>query len=97
MKKYLFIDDLRMPNINSGYEVFLARNYKEAIRALQEYNFDIVDFDHDLGENKTGYDIAKYIVENEIRLGDGFRIHSMNVVGVHNIYQLLTHFGYYEV
>lgn len=95
MKKYLFIDDLRIPNITAfDYEVFLARSYKEAIKALKQYKFDIIDFDHDLGEDKTGYDIAKYIIENQIIITDGFIIHSMNPVGVNNIKQLLTHFNY---
>ena len=61
-----------------------------------DYTFDIISFDHDLGEDKTGYDIAKYIVENNINIG-GFNIHSMNVVGRKNIRDLLTHYGYKEI
>lgn len=55
-----------------------------------------MSFDSDLGETKSGYDIAKYLVENQIKIG-AFRIHSMNVVGKKNISELLTHYGYIEI
>ena len=58
--KYLFIDDIRNPSdyINSkhGDYVVEARDYKEAIVALNNYKFDYIYFDHDLGGEKTGYD-----------------------------------------
>jgi len=50
---------------------------------------------HDLGEEKSGYDVAKYIVEYQLPIGS-FRVHSMNPVGRRNIEQLLTHYGYKE-
>ena len=94
MRNILFIDDLRTP---VGFEdfdsVYVARTYSEAIDALWAKSFDLVSFDHDLGEEKTEYDIAKFIVENKIKIA-GFKIHSMNVVGRKNIYELLTHYGY---
>lgn len=96
MKNYLYIDDIRMPNIINGYQLYVARNYNEAIQALTQQYFDIVSFDSDLGETKSGYDIAKYLVENQIKIG-AFRIHSMNVVGKKNISELLTHYGYIEI
>lgn len=34
MKNYLYIDDIRMPNIINGYQLYVARNYNEAIQAL---------------------------------------------------------------
>lgn len=55
-----------------------------------------IDFDHDLGIGKTGYDLAKYIVENNIHL-EFFRVHSMNPVGARNISELLEHYGYSRV
>ena len=60
---------------------------------LKDDNYDIISLDHDLGEDKTGYDIAKYIVENQIKVG-AVAIHSANPVGKFNINQLLTHYGY---
>ena len=96
--KVLFIDDIRNPfnYIKDVNEVCIiqAKTYSAAIQALEDFTFDIIFFDHDLGEEKTGYDIAKYIVENQIEIKDGFKIHSANVVGRKNIYELLTHYGY---
>ena len=101
MVTILFIDDLRNPNTViqnlGGKKIVCANNYEAAIQALNDYTFDIVTFDHDLGEDKTGYNIAKYIVEHQIKINNGFRIHSANSVGRFNIYQLLTHYGYKEV
>lgn len=94
----LFIDDLRESKnyvTEKNYNVIItARNYADAIDWLSNNGWvDIVYFDHDLGEDKTGYDIAKYIVENKIKL-KGFKIHSSNPVGRFNIRQLLEHYGY---
>lgn len=52
-----------------------------------------VSFDHDLGFGINGYDVARWIVENEIPIA-GFTVHSMNPVGAKNIIELLTHYGY---
>ena len=52
-----------------------------------------VSFDHDLGFGINGYDVAKWIVENEIPIA-GFTVHSMNPIGAKNIIELLTHYGY---
>lgn len=97
MKKYLFIDDIRMPHKVNGYQLYVARSYDEAIYALSQKEFDIISFDHDIGVGKTGYDIAKYIVENSIKIKEGFFVHSSNPVGKFNIIQLLTHYGYKEI
>ena len=104
MKKLLiFIDDMRFPkaDIYEDFDdIFIYRNYKDSIKALnflKDKDYEIyMSLDHDLGEDKTGYDIAKYIVENNINIG-GFNIHSMNVVGRKNIRDLLTHYGYKEI
>lgn len=100
---YIYVDDEREYNINFLKEsnpalVFCyCTNYNEAVTMIENYytaGYNIVlDLDHDLGEDKTGYDIAKYVVENEIPLMS-FRCHSMNIVGKKNIEQLLTHYGY---
>lgn len=100
--KYLFIDDIRNPYdyINTCEDeqyTVVARTSHEAIDALKSMTFDVVMFDHDLGEDRTGYDIAKYIVENQVKIKKGFRIHSANPVGRFNISQLLTHYGYQEL
>ena len=69
-------------DLESDINMFLADN-----------SYDIISLDHDLSEDKTGYDIAKYIVENQIKVG-AVAIHSANPVGKFNINQLLTHYGY---
>ena len=46
-----------------------------------------------MGEEKTGYDICKFIVENQISIL-GYALHTMNPVGRQNMYQLLSHYGY---
>lgn len=98
--KYLFIDDIRNPfdyiNSQHGDYVIEAKNYREAIEALKDYTIDYVYFDHDLGVDKTGYDVAKYIVEYQIKI-KGFKIHSANPVGRFNIRQLMTRYGYKEL
>ena len=68
MKNYLYIDDIRIPEKKQDYQLYIARNYNEAINALTQQEFDIISFDHDIGIGKTGYDIAKYIVENNIKI-----------------------------
>lgn len=81
MKNYLYIDDIRIPEKKQDYQLYIARNYNEAINALTQQEFDIISFDHDIGIGKTGYDIAKYIVENNIKIKEGFFVHSSNPVG----------------
>ena len=96
---FVFIDDIReIPRNEFKYGVAI-RDFESAIEYLSTYANDfpiVVSFDHDLGEEKTGYDIAKYIVENNIPI-KAFTIHSMNPVGVKNIRELLTHYGYKEI
>lgn len=92
----IWIDDMRP--IPKGYDIHL-HSFEEAKNIFQKNKdgkITIVDFDHDLGEKLTGYDIAKYIVEHNIPI-EGFRVHSMNPVGGWNIRQLLKKAGYKEV
>lgn len=91
---YIWVDDFRPAPVHSHW----ARTYDEAIWAIENCrarheNFSL-NLDHDLGEEKNGYDICKYLVENSIPVVGGIAIHSMNPVGVANMRQLLTHYGY---
>ena len=101
MKKeiYIYIDDMRQPFIHNAIWV---KSYDEAVAAMRNavevMNMPItltIDFDHDLGEEKTGYDFAKWLIEQKY-IGK-FRIHSMNPVGANNIRQLLKHYGWTEI
>jgi len=92
---YIYIDDMRQPLIPGAIWV---KSYDEAIAALKTIPYTpflVIDFDHDLGEEKTGYDIAKWLVE--YNYFGKFRIHSMNLVGANNIRQLLKHYGWTEI
>ena len=98
----IWIDDERQPSKFFKDQVSLvlkAKNFTEAISLIEsakreKINLELfISFDHDLGLGKSGYDIAKYLVEHNIDIA-GFTIHSMNPVGRKNIYQLLTHYGY---
>ena len=111
MKYFIYVDDIRtndsfyksLPNYNE-WKIIIARNYQDAIRFLRECSDGsiIIDLDHDLGFDgilkmeRSGYDICKYIVENQIPI-TAFHIHSMNPVGAHNMRSLLTHYGYHEI
>ena len=96
MKIYIFIDDDRLTMFNKiGFKTantdvhcYWCKNYKSAVERIKihaDRNDSIfLDLDHDLGEKKTGYDVAKYVVENNILLS-GFNCHSLNIVGRKNI------------
>ena len=92
--EWLWIDDKR-----PAPEPFRhCRNYKEAIASINYFStceggIDFISFDHDLGGKKSGYDIAKYLVENHIPV-QCYAVHSSNPVGRFNIEQLLDHYGY---
>ena len=95
----LFIDDERLPPLQSaGYIV--VRNYNQAIQHMAEWGCPVfISFDHDLGENsKTGYDIANWIIDKDIVTPDWisadftFYVHSQNPVGAENIRRLLTNY-----
>ena len=103
MWKYgLWLDDERQPTkafLKKVEKYFVAESYEDAIFYLANFtdedNYEdvFISFDHDLGEKKTGYDLAKYLLEYNINIG-GFSIHSMNPVGTKNIRELLVHYGY---
>jgi hypothetical protein len=73
---------------NAPYELH-AVNAAEAIAAIDTGEIDFISFDHDLGQGKTGYDVAKYIEE---RAYGGhlrpiyYKVHSANPVGAERIH-----------
>lgn len=78
----LYIDDMRNPPV--GW--VLARTYNEAIELIPFASE--ISFDHDLGEEKTGYDLIKIIEENYFVKGITppiMHCHSANPVGRKNI------------
>lgn len=102
MKKiFIFIDDERTisqvyGSINEDFVLITCRDIVSAISAIKWFS-DIneelyISFDHDLGTKLSGYDIAKFLIENNIKAK--YHVHSMNIVGKINIQDLLNHYGY---
>jgi hypothetical protein len=83
----VYLDDIRDPL--PGF--VLARTYYECIDLLQKHDVYILSLDHDLGGKRTGYDVCKYIVENN-RWPDEIYLHTANPVGRDNMYQLLNRY-----
>lgn len=92
-------------------EWVIVRNYGDAIVEVFNRGFpSYISFDHDLGDNsKTGYDIAKQLVENDMISGEresrksykfsadfDFYVHSKNPVGAENIRNYLSNYFYFK-
>lgn len=96
MQALLWVDDARNPleddwlnfsPIGQNCLVIWAQSYQEAIDFLEKEWPDAICLDHDLGEEKSGYDIAKYIVNRCIDDGRKlplFASQSANPVGREN-------------
>ena len=101
-KVYLSVDDERKNPFTGmtppqGVIYITTRSYQATVDFLgycRDMHWDVlIDLDHDLGEEKTGYDICKFIIENDYPLL-GYMLHTMNPVGMQNMKQLLSHYGY---
>ena len=103
MKK-LYLDDIR-PLPDNTY--ILARSYNEAITYVINNGIpDFISFDHDLGDDEkknllpSGYDFAKWLVEQDMNLNYlfpanfSFYVHSANPVGKKNIESYLNNYLY---
>lgn len=93
----LYLDDLR-PTPEGFDRVY---SYEEFVDYLEREGLpDFISFDHDLGEDLSGYDCAKYLVEycleHQLPLPD-YQVHSQNPVGKENIERLLENFRSFEV
>jgi len=94
----LFLDDERDPP-SDGQEWIVVRTFDAAIAYVAANGMPgFISFDHDLGEEKTGYDFAKWLVdwleENHIPPEFDYYVHSQNPVGAANIESYLD--GYYD-
>lgn len=81
--------------IGRSCKVVWAQSYQEAIDFLEKEWPDAICLDHDLWEEKSGYDIAKYIVDrciNERIKLPLFASQSANPVGRENILGLLNRY-----
>ena len=96
MKKLLWIDDFRNPvkYVIGDYDIVWVKNYDDFCKYINENGLpDIICFDHDLGEEKSGYDCAKFVVnycqKHNLDIPD-YDIQSSNSVGKDNIRSLLN-------
>jgi len=91
--QFLFLDDLRCtpPNFDRVFD------YDGIVKYISQNGLPhFISFDHDLGEGKTGFDCAKFLVEycldhNISKIN--FKVHSQNPVGKQNIESLLNNFN----
>jgi hypothetical protein len=90
----IYLDDLRTPSDNSW---FIIRNHHDFIHKIStSFNqIECISFDHDLGEEKTGFDCAKYLIEycmNNNLTPPQTYVHSANPVGRENIIYLINNY-----
>lgn len=89
----LFIDDIRDPK--DGREWVVVRSYRAAIDTILTHFNEIteISFDHDLGEGKTGYDIAveveKLVDAKHLINVPVMHVHSRNPVGAKRLKQAI--------
>ena len=92
----LYLDDLR-PTPEGFDRVY---SYEEFVAYLERKGLpDFISFDHDLGEDLSGYDCAKYLVAyclEHLRSLPDYQVHSQNPVGRENIERLLENFKNFE-
>ena len=89
---HIWLDDFRAPMIPQTETIAWVKNYDEFVGQVKAFGKHIseciVHFDHDLGEDKSGYDCAKWLVdwciENDYAVPD-YDIQSSNPVGRQNI------------
>lgn len=77
----IWLDDVR--SIPEGYD-YWAKTAEDCIRKLESEGVSFVSFDHDLGNGKSGYDVAKVIEEmaaTNFCKAIEWEIHSANPVG----------------
>lgn len=80
METRLLIDDLRRWD-DFGCDGDTAKTYIAGIQALQAKHYDGLWLDHDLGEDKTGYDVLCWLEEHpEFLPGEIFLV-TANPVG----------------
>ena len=91
----LWLDDERDPTTPTVQRMFGAhgdevwvKTADEAIHMLRTRPVTAISFDHDLGEGKSGYEVAKFIEAAAYHATMGrieWAVHSANAVGRANI------------
>ena len=99
MEYRIYLDDCRVPKSNDWV---IVRSFDDFVTTIKSKGVpDEISFDHDLGwdnendcETKSGYDCAKWLVENCV-IVENFNVHSANPVGKKNIEMLLNNYNNY--
>ncbi len=92
----LWLDDERNPEdpitqqkFGSNGDEIWVKTVEEAKKYILQGKVVSISFDHDLGTELTGYDLAKWIEERafdkSLKLIPIMRVHSQNVIGAKNI------------
>lgn len=95
----IFVDDIRLPDFNLYYKSKdwkIIRSYTEFVKCVIIYDVPkLISFDHDLSEEKTGYDCVKwlcnYCLKNNYSLPD-IKYHTCNPVGRENMIKYVENF-----
>ncbi len=88
--KVLWLDDLRPVPQDTSEEYEWVKNFYEFQKWIVENGMpDVLDLDHDLGGDKTGYDCLKFCLgmhsADKTQKLPELRIHSSNPVGSENM------------
>lgn len=99
--KILVLEDDHIRHISfmknlSDHDLDIVETSKEAIKKLQDNDYDVLFLDHDLGgkimtpsgEN-TGYEVAQWLSNNPDRMPKQIYLHTLNPVGQQNMKNVL--------
>ena len=92
----IWLDDLRDPKTYGYTEALWIKSYKDFTKTILSIGLpELISFDNDLGEEKEGYDCAKWLVEYCIDRNlplPKCQVHSANPVARNNINSLLNNY-----
>jgi DNA-binding response OmpR family regulator len=91
--RILIIDDEtsrheKFAYIYDDHDIDHAYSYNSAIGFLAGQYYDLIFFDHDLCEEKTGADVARWMAEHGITVAKAM-VHSFNPDGARDIISIL--------
>lgn len=113
MKQALVLDDSEDRNNEfrkrflekgiSNYDITTTAD--ECIEALRNETYDVIFLDHDLGgdimvessNHNTGYTVAKWLCDNESHKDAIIVLHSLNVIGRHNMKDMFLKNEYHVI
>lgn len=87
----VWLDDERSPPNDAWIHV---KNYQDCIQLLKTNRVQEISLDHDLGQNLSGYDVAKFIelqAANNVKPPNKIHCHSQNPVGKQYILNTINH------